>query len=156
MEQTAIMRPVRLLGAAAIARGTARLCFRLGWAVLREVSLANGRRADLLALAEDGSFIAIEVKSCARDFLADGKWHEYRAFSDQCFLAVDADFPQELLPEDVGLIVADAYDATLLRPAPRHPMAPARRRALTQRFARLAARRTEAWLDPEGQVSASL
>lgn len=159
MEQSTITAP--LTGAAGICRGTARLLGRMGFAVLREVTLASGRgtqarRADLLALAPDGGFAVIEVKSCARDFLTDGKWHEYRDFCDRCFFAVDADFPQALLPDDVGLIVADAYDATLLREAPLHPMPPARRRALTLRFALLAARRTEALIDPDGQFSGAL
>lgn len=151
MEQSAIMAAPT--GAAAICRGTARLLRRMGFAVLREVTLASGRRADLLAVAPDGGFAAIEVKSCARDFLTDAKWRAYRDFCDRCFFAVDAEFPQALLPDDVGLIVADAYDATLLRDAPWHPMPPARRRALTLRFALLAARRTEALIDPGGQFS---
>jgi hypothetical protein len=154
MEQSTITAP--LAGAAGICRGTARLLGRMGFSVLREVTLGNGRRADLLALAPDGGFAVIEVKSCARDFLTDGKWPEYRDFCDRCFFAVDAEFPLALLPEDVGLIVADAYDATLLREAPLHPMPPARRRALTLRFALLAARRTEALIDPGGQPAGAL
>jgi hypothetical protein len=154
MEQSAITAAPT--GAAGICRGTARLLGRMGFSVLREVALASGRRADLLALAPDGGFAVIEVKSGARDFLTDGKWHEYRDFCDRCFFAVDADFPQALLPNDVGLIVADAYDATLLRDAPLHPMPPARRRALTLRFALLAARRTEALIDPGGQPAGAL
>ena len=134
----------------AIRRATARLCGRLGWASLHEVPLPNGRRADILALRPDGCFVCIEVKSGARDFLTDLKWPDYRAFADALFFAVDADFPQELLPADTGLIVAAGLEAELLRDAPSHPVASARRRALLHRFATLAAGRLAALEDPGG------
>ncbi len=134
----------------AIRRATARLCARLGWAPLHEVPLPNGRRADILALRPDGCFACIEVKSGPRDFLTDLKWPDYRAYADALFFAVDADFPQDLLPADTGLIVAAGLEADLLRDAPPHPVAPARRRALLQRFALLAAGRLAALEDPGG------
>jgi len=133
-----------------VRRATARLCVQLGWAAIHEVPLPNGRRADLLALRPDGSFACIEVKSGVRDFLTDGKWPEYRAFSDALYFAVDVDFPAGVLPEGVGLILADAMEAELVREAPAHLMAPARRRALLQRFAMLAAGRLAAVEDPVG------
>jgi hypothetical protein len=134
----------------AVRRAAARLCGQLGWAPLHEVALPNGRRADILALRPDGGFACIEVKSGERDFLVDAKWPEYRDFSDALFFAVDVDFPPALLPEDVGLIVASEGVAELLRDAPAHPLAPARRRALLHRFAMLAAGRLAALEDPEG------
>lgn len=134
----------------AIRRATARLCGRLGWAPLHEVPLPNGRRADILALRPDGCFACIEVKSGPRDFLTDLKWPDYRAFADALFFAVDVDFPQELLPADTGLIVAAGLEAELLRDAPAHPVAPARRKALLHRFALLAAGRLAAMEDPGG------
>ena len=136
--------------ALAIRRATARLCGRLGWAPLHEVPLPNGRRADILALRPDGCFACIEVKSGPRDFLTDLKWPDYRAFSDALFFAVDADFPQELLPAETGLIVAAGLEADLLREAPTHPLPGARRRALLHRFALLAAGRLAALEDPGG------
>jgi hypothetical protein len=132
----------------AIRREAARLCRHLGWAPLHEVCLPNGRRADILALCPDGRFVCVEVKSGAPDFLADGKWPEYRDFSDALYFAVDADFPLALLPADVGLIVTAEREAEMLREAPYHPLAPARRRALLQRFASLAACRLENMVDP--------
>jgi len=132
----------------AIRREAARLCRHLGWAPLHEVCLPNGRRADILALCPDGRFVCVEVKSGAADFLADGKWPEYRDFSDALYFAVDADFPLGLLPADVGLIVTAEREAEMLREAPYHPLAPARRRALLQRFALLAACRLENMVDP--------
>ena len=131
-----------------VRREAARLCRLLGWAPLHEVTLPNGRRADILALRPDGGFVCIEVKSGVMDFMADRKWPDYRDFSDALYFAVDVDFPQELLPRDVGIIVAADREAALLREAPSHQMAPARRRALMQRFASLAACRLENLLDP--------
>ena len=136
--------------ALAIRRATARLCLRLGWAPLHEVALPNGRRADILALRPDGCFACIEVKSGPRDFLTDLKWHEYRGFADELFFAVDVDFPQDLLPAETGLIVAAGLEADVLREAPAYPLASARRRALLQRFALLAAGRLALVEDPAG------
>ena len=135
---------------ARIRLAAARLYARYGWAPLHEVALPDGRRADILALRPDGGFVCIEVKSGPRDFLADGKWHEYRAHCDALFFAVDVDFPQELLPAEAGLIVAWEQQAELLRDAAPHPLAPARRRALLHRFARLAAGRLALREDPMG------
>ena len=132
----------------AIRREAARLCRQLGWAPLHEVALPNGRRADILALKRDGDFACVEVKSGANDFLTDSKWPEYREFSDLLYFAVDTDFPQLLLPPDVGLIVAAGQEAVVVRDAPAHRLAPARRRALTHRFATLAACRLENTVDP--------
>jgi hypothetical protein len=139
--------------AIAVRRATARLCLQLAWPALHEVPLPNGRRADLLALRPDGGFVCIEVKSGPRDFLADAKWPDYREYSDALFFAVDADFPQELLPGEAGLIVAGGEEAAILREAPAHPLAPARRRALLHRFATLAAERLAALTDPAGAAA---
>ncbi len=131
-----------------IRRAAARLCLDLAWAPLHEVVLPNQRRADILALRPDGGFVCIEVKSGPRDFLTDGKWPEYLAFCDALYFAVDTGFPAALLPEASGLIVAHGLEAAILRPAPEQRLAPARRRALLARFARLGAGRLAALLDP--------
>ena len=133
-----------------VRRAAARLCLQLGWSPVHEVPLPNGRRADILALRPDGGFACIEVKSGPRDFLGDGKWPEYREFADALYFAVDDDFPADLLPGDTGLIVACGQEAELVRDAPAHPLAPARRRALTHRFAMLAAHRLACLDDPAG------
>jgi hypothetical protein len=135
---------------AAIRRAAARLCGRLGWAPVHEVPLPNGRRADILALRPDGGFACIEVKSGPRDYLTDAKWPEYRDFSDMLYFAVDDAFPLDLLPAEVGLIVASEGAADIIRDAPSHPLAPARRRSLLQRFAWIAALRLAALEDPGG------
>lgn len=137
-------------GAPEIRRAAARLCGRLGWAPLHEVTLPNGRRADILALRPDGGFVCIEVKSGPRDFLVDAKWPEYREFCDLLFFAIGAEFPLDLLPADVGLIVCAGLEAEIQRAAPPHLLAGSRRRALLQRFALLAAARLAAREDPAG------
>jgi hypothetical protein len=139
--------PERTFG---ICRAAMRFCASRGWAPLTEMRLPNGRRADIVALLPDGGFAIIEVKSGARDFLADSKWPEYRAYCDALYFAVDLDFPADLLPADAGLVVADGLETALLREAPRHPLAPSRRRALLHRFARQAAGRLAALADPAG------
>ena len=123
---------------------------RLGSLPAHEQDVPHGRRADLLALGPDDGFVIVEVKSYERDFLSDAKWPEYRAFCDRLYFAVDPAFPHAMLPQETGLLVADAYGGAVLREAPAHPLAPARRRALLLRFARLAARRLEGVLDPAG------
>jgi hypothetical protein len=133
---------------ALVRREAARLCRALDWAPLHEVPLPNGRRADILALCPDGCFACIEVKSGALDFLADTKWPDYREYCDQLFFAVDCDFPQHLIPPDVGLIVTAAYEGAILRQAPNHAIQAPRRRALLRRFARLAATRLADLHDP--------
>jgi hypothetical protein len=139
-----------------IRRAAARLCLRFGWSPLHEVRLANGRRADILALQPGGGFACIEVKSGLRDYLADAKWMEYQPFCDQFFFAVDADFPRNILPPETGLIVCADREADMLReplcvrlPAPR-------RRALLERFAWLAAGRLAALEDPMGVAGLAL
>jgi hypothetical protein len=139
--------------AAAIRLAAARLCVRLGWAPVHEIPLPNGRRADILALRADGGFVCIEVKSGPRDFLVDTKWPDYREYSDELYFAVDLDFPQGLLPEAAGLIVAADATADILRDAPAHPLAPSRRRALLHRFAHLAATRLVGLEDPVGTAA---
>ena len=131
-----------------VRRAATRLCGLLGWAPLHEVPLPNGRRADILALLPDGGFACIEVKSGPRDFLADHKWPEYRDFCDVLYFAVDLDFPADLLPDEVGLIIAAGLIAELVREAPSHPLPGNRRRALLQRFAVIAATRLATLEDP--------
>ena len=137
--------------ARAVARGTGRLLARLGWVAVPEFPLADGRRADLLALADDSRVLVVEIKSSAADFRSDRKWTEYLDWCDLFAFAVPADFPVALLPPDAGLIVADAWDAVVSRPFQTLPkQAPARRKALVLRFARLAGRRLHRLADPEG------
>ena len=134
--------------AQAILRGTQRLLRSLNFESLSEVSLANGRRADVLALGRNGTAWIVEIKSSIVDFRTDQKWHEYRDYCDALLFAVAPDFPSEVLPADTGLILADAYGGELVRQARPHPVSPARRKALTLAFGRTAAMRLLAQVDP--------
>lgn len=126
---------------AALARGVSRLLWDHGLAPLLEVPLANGRRADLMGLTPNGEIWIVETKSCLEDFAVDQKWPDYRDYCDRFFFAVTEDFPRDLIPEDVGLIVADGFGGAVLREAPLQTLAGARRKAVTLLFARLAAQR---------------
>lgn len=132
----------------AIRRGALRLLHALGFAAVAELPLASGRRADLMALGDNGEFWIVEIKSCMADFRADRKWQEYRLYCDRLLFAVAPEFPASALPQDAGLILADAYNGTLVREAPLHALAAARRKALLVRFGRAAAMRLQAQLDP--------
>ena len=125
----------------AVTRGAARLLIDLGFAPLLEVGLPNGRRADLMALSPKGRIVICEVKSGLEDYRTDRKWGEYLPFCDAFFFAVAPEFPQTILPEGPGLIVADGFGGAVILEAPNTPLAPARRKALTISFARLAAMR---------------
>jgi hypothetical protein len=129
---------------AALARGVSQLLGDHGLVSLLEVPLANGRRADLMGLKAGGEIWIVETKSCVGDFVVDRKWPDYRDYCDRFFFAVPTDFPQELIPLDVGLIVADGFSGAILRDAPLAQLAGARRKAVTLLFARLAAQRL-AW-----------
>ena len=124
-----------------VTRGAARLLIDLGYAPRAEVTLPNGRRADLMALSPKGELAIIEVKSGIEDYRVDRKWHEYLPYCDRFAFAVAPEFPQHILPEEPGLIVCDGFGGAVLREAPATPLAPARRKALTIAFARLAAMR---------------
>jgi hypothetical protein len=138
-----------LVGVAAdLARGVCRHLVAGGYGCLLEVPLRSGRRADVMALGAKGEILIVEIKSGRQDFRTDRKWPDYRDFCDRLSFAVGADFPQELIPGDVGLMLADRYGAAAIRDGPRHPLAPARRKAVCLRFAQIAAYRLQAKLDP--------
>ena len=138
--------------AAEIARGVGRLLWSLGLASLTELPLANGRRADVVGLSDKGEFRIVEIKSSVEDFRADHKWPEYRDFCDRLYFAVGPAFPQQLLPLDAGLIVADRYGGEIAREAAEMRLPPARRKAMTLRFARVAALRLQSLADPEIRI----
>lgn len=124
-----------------VTRGAARLLIDLGYAPLAEVTLPNGRRADLMALGPKGDVLIVEVKSGLEDFRVDRKWGEYAPFCDAFYFAVAPSFPDGALPDEPGLVVCDGFGGAVVREAPVTPLAPARRKALTLAFARLAALR---------------
>ena len=132
-----------------IQRGVGRCLLAHGFAHITELTLASGRRADVVGFREAGDIWIIEVKSSIEDFRADQKWPDYRDFCDRFFFAVAPTFPLAILPEQTGLIIADRYGAEIMIPAPDHKLAPARRKAVTSRIARVAALRLQSITDPE-------
>jgi len=150
---TPIGEPCETLSAALLVRGVCRALDQLGYASLVEFPLANGRRADIFALGRGGDLAIIEIKSSVADFRADRKWVEYRDFADRFYFAVSNSFPLPLIPEDCGLIVADAFSASLIRDGNPNSLAPARRRAVTLRFALAAATRLRRHLDPQAGLA---
>ncbi len=144
-----------LAGAAAVARGVSRLFLRNQIMVQPEVSLRNNRRADLMGINSKGEIIIVEIKCARADLLGDQKWTEYLDYCDRYFWAVPAGFDfkpieqEGFLPDRTGLIIADAYDAEIARPAALVPLAAARRKVEMQRLARIAMRRLMALSDPD-------
>jgi len=131
-----------------ICRGVTRALTQRGFATLAEVPLADGRRADILALGRDGTLVVVEIKSSVADFRADRKWPDYRQWCDRLYFAVAEGFPQELIPAECGLMLADAFSAVILRESPVQKLEAARRRALHLRFARTAGARLLRLTDP--------
>lgn len=132
-----------------VARGAARHLRALGFGIVTELILPCGRRADLAALGPKGEFWIVEVKSGLEDFRADRKWPDYRLHCDRLLFAVGPSFPTSLLPEDAGLLVADAYGAALIREGLHHPLAGAARKGMLIRFGQSAALRLHAIHDPD-------
>ncbi len=131
-----------------LARGVARALRQFDFVTVEEMIPTPGLRVDLMALGPKGEIWVIECKSSRVDFLTDRKWQGYLEWCDRFFWAVDGDFPTDLLPEGSGLILADAYDAEILRMGPETPLPGARRKVMVQKFARHAASRLQAYRDP--------
>ena len=124
-----------------VRRGVQILLNDMRFALLPELALANGRRADLVGLSEKGEIWIIEIKSSIEDFRVDRKWPDYRAYCDRLFFATHPEVPLDIFPEDCGLLLSDGYGAHLLREAPEHRLPPATRKAVTLNFSRSAAQR---------------
>ena len=137
--ETIVLTLSRPQTTSAVTRGAGRLMADLGYAPMLEVTLPNGRRADIMALGPRGEIAIAEVKSSLEDFITDRKWREYLPYCDAFYFAVAPEFPREILPEEPGLIVADGFGGAVLREAPATRLAGARRKALTVAFGRLAA-----------------
>lgn len=141
--QDGVLQPGQIL-----ARGVARHLRFHDFVSVEEFVPVRGLRMDVFALGPGGEFWVIECKSSRADFAADAKWQGYLEWGDRYFWAVDGDFPTELLPAETGLIIADGYDAEIVRMGPESRLAPARRKVLLQKFARHAASRLQAFRDP--------
>ena len=129
-------------------RGVCRALRQFDFVCVEELVPTPGLRVDVMALGPKGEVWIIECKSSRADFMADQKWQGYLPWCDRFFWAVGGDFPVEILPQASGLMLADAYDAEILRMSPETPLAAARRKVMVQKFARHAASRLQAFRDP--------
>jgi hypothetical protein len=142
------------LAAQDVARGVTRMFFNQDIFALCEVPLPNGRRADMMGIDSSGVITIVEIKVSRADLLGDGKWLDYLDYCDRFIWAVPAGFDlspfegENFHPGICGLVVADRYDAAVVREPALRRLAPARRKAETLRFARRAARRLVGDLDP--------
>jgi hypothetical protein len=134
--------------AAELKRGVCRALRALEHSVVTELSLANGRRADVVGLSPGGDIWIVEIKSRLLDFQTDGKWTEYRTHCDRLYFGVSPDFPCHVVPDDAGLMLADRYGAHLMREPVEERLGAARRKAMMLTFARAAALRLQIHLDP--------
>jgi len=137
-----------------LARGVCRHLLAHDFVTVEELIPARGLRVDVMALGPKGEIWVVECKSSRADYQSDVKWQGYLEWCDRYFWAVDEAFPAELLPEDTGLIIADGYDAEILRMGPETKLAPARRKVMIQKFARHAALRWQSARDPGSALSA--
>ena len=135
--------------AAAVQRGVCRLFRQMGYATVTELPLSGGRRADVVALSRTGDIWIVEIKSSIEDFRSDQKWPDYLEHCDRLFFAVPDDVPPEILPAEMGLIVADQYGAEIVRMIEDDRLGAARRKAVLLRFARAGALRLHGLADPE-------
>lgn len=142
-ETTDTMKPGQLL-----ARGVCRHLASLDFVTVEEMVPSSGLRVDVMALGPKGEVWIIECKSSRADFQSDHKWQGYLEWCDRYFWAVDEAFPTDLLPDGTGLLIADAYDAEILRMGPETKLAAPRRKTMVQKFARHAALRWHAARDP--------
>ncbi len=141
--------------AAAVARGITRMFARNDIWVLPEMPLRNGRRADLMGVDAKGRIVIVEIKVSRADLLGDGKWPDYLDYCDRFYWGLPPELDraplegEDFQPDCCGIIVADGYDAEILRPAPSHPLAAARRKVEVERLARAALRRLAVSSDEE-------
>ena len=133
-----------------LARGVSRHLLSLGYSCLEEFTPERGKRVDVIAIGPKGEIWVVECKSSRADFQSDAKWDGYLEWCDRFFWAVDSEFPTDLLPQDTGLIIADAYDGEIIRMPTEDKLSPARRKAMTLRIARVAAQRLQSFRDPDG------
>ena len=155
LQPAAIPADPDLKAAQAVARGICRLFARNDIWCLPEMPLRSSRRADLMGIDAKGHLVIVEIKVSRADLLGDGKWTDYLDHCDRFYWGLAPHLDRAcledpgFLPDRCGLIVADGYDAEILRPAVTVPLAAARRKAETERLARAALRRQQALMDPK-------
>lgn len=140
--------------ALSVARGIGRLFARNDIWCMAEMPLRNGRRADLMGIDAKGRVVIVEIKVRRADLMSDAKWPDYLDHCDRFYWGLSPDLDRTCLdladfrPDCCGVIVADGYDAEIIRPAPSLPLAAARRKVEVERLARAALRRQLVAIDP--------
>jgi hypothetical protein len=137
--------------AQSISRGALRILRALNFAAVSELPLPSGHRVDLAAVGPTGEILIVEIKSSVADFHCDHKWREYLSYCDRLLFAVAPEFPAKLIPENVGLIIADAYSGARIRDGEYHSLASATRKAMLIRIARASSIRLSSANDPNWQ-----
>ncbi len=138
-----------------MARGIARLFARNDIWCLAEMPLRGGRRADLMGIDGKGRVVIVEIKVSHADLAGDGKWADYLDHCDRFYWGLPPYLDRACLETDAfrpatcGVIVADGYDAEIIRPATALPLAAARRKVEVERLARAALRRQLVAADPD-------
>jgi hypothetical protein len=127
--------------AAEVARGVSRLLLAEGYSPITEFTLPNGRRLDVAAIGPGGEMLGVEIKVALADLRGDGKWPQYLDYCDLFYFAIPPDFPDEHVPHQTGLIVADRYGGSIVKEAEAQSLHASRRKAVTISFARCAAER---------------
>jgi hypothetical protein len=130
-----------------VARGVSRLLLAEGYSPILEFTLPNGRRLDVAAIGPGGEMLGVEIKVALADLRGDSKWPEYLDYCDLFYFAIPPDFPDEHVPQETGLIVADRYGGSIVRHAKAQSLHASRRKAVTISFARVAAERLSRHLD---------
>jgi len=124
-----------------VRRGVQRFLHDMRHAVLPELTLSSGRRADLISLSPKGEIWIVEIKTSIEDFRVDRKWPDYRLHSDRLFFATHGDVPLDIFPEECGLFLSDGYGAEMIRDAPEERLSAPTRKSVSLNFARVAAQR---------------
>ena len=132
-----------------IARGVMRHFAQIGMHSLSEFSPARGLRVGIITLGMSDEIWIVECKSGQSDFKSDKKWQNYLDWCDRYFWAVDANFPIDILPPDTGIIIADAYDASIFREAPLNKLPQARQKKIIKSIAASACNRLLNLTDPK-------
>jgi hypothetical protein len=132
-----------------VARGVSRLLLEDGWSPILEFTLPNGRRLDVAAIGPGGEIAGVEIKVALADLKGDSKWPEYLDYCDLFYFAIPPDFPQQHVPQQTGLIVADRYGGSIVKQAQAQALHASRRKAVTISFARCAAERLSRHLEAQ-------
>jgi hypothetical protein len=141
--------------ALAIRRGVCRRLRAEGFALIPELKLPSGRRADLVGLGQKAEILIIEIKSSIEDYRSDGKWPEYLIHADRFYFATGPSVPVDIFPQTTGLMIADSYGADIIRPAAEDRLHASVRKTMLVRIARAGALRLHDLEDPEAANAVS-